>query len=1242
MKIISIALQNIASIEGEHLIELEQPPLQHAGLFALTGATGAGKSTLLDAICLALYNNTPRLAQLRSGVNMADGSAEIGIKDVKTLLRKGASSGYAKVTFTAIDDQTYRAEWHVRRAHNKVSGAVQAEQMTLYNVTEDRPFPENRKTWVLAEIERLVGLTFEQFTKAVLLAQGEFTSFLKSDDDLRAAILEKLTGTEKYRWISERVFLREKEERLALEKLDLEMEHLQVLTPEQEDEQQVLMKDLVVQIQQLEEQQKQIQKIVDWYSNLTKLQQTKNYTYQEVLSLQAEKEAQKQRRHFLSEVENLQEIKPVLLQLSAEKKKISDLEKNISDHQSTFVALEELLTTTQQKLEDTTAKKALFDASYEERSQHIIDAQQLEVTHAEQLKAQTELGHEQEVLQQKLTAQKDKKTASENLLEEAQKKLQKIKDWQQSHASYEELSTQSVWLTALFQQAREKLQETTRLSRSFTDIQQKETQQNQRNQELELQLQALNLKEKEAKHQLQLIRVTTEFSSREDLEKKFENDKQEAETLQNALNIAQELSSYTTDCSINLQNKHTLLREKDTLSETLTRWNNLLIKSETEVKVFQEIYDQWKWKQAENVVFLREQLTEGQPCIVCGSLTHPLLEKEPKAQAMVDDVQHQLNTAQRQLEHHLQQQKDVQMSAVLIDQELAKTTERIATLEASIEKKQLDWNSLHLFAFETDRCDEIVQQLLETLKEAEKKLEATTAQRKAYYKNTDLSQKIQEELFELQKEIAQVRNEYEQVNRSYHELQQQLNQQKTLREQLKKESSQIQEKLEAYFPDHPLKITDSIALEAAYTTFTQNKTRWEKSKLARKETEEQLLQLDKELVALTSSWTPLQTQLVQLQEKAKNSAQYLTSLLDQKKALIGERSSLEVRKQLLQDQKHWHARVEEQHKLLSEQSKKKDVLGSTLKHEEQAKTNVLQEIQQLEFSIEQWSAQQSTAFQAKRAITSWEHWTSLDGEWLKTERLFFEQLNMRETKTNTLFEEASQALNKHQELFDFDCSEQEALQQKSVHQLAYTTALEEKGKLDKVWENNETVKQKHAQLLQAKQNRTKKAQEWSQLNALIGSSDGKKFRKMAQEYTLDILLRYANQHLSLMSKRYTLQRIPKSLSLQVIDHDMGYEIRSVFSLSGGESFLVSLALALALSSLSSTKMNVETLFIDEGFGTLDAETLSVALDALESLQHQGKKVGVISHVQEMTERIGVKIHIKKLGNGRSTIEVIEH
>ena len=174
----------------------------------------------------------------------------------------------------------------------------------------------------------------------------------------------------------------------------------------------------------------------------------------------------------------------------------------------------------------------------------------------------------------------------------------------------------------------------------------------------------------------------------------------------------------------------------------------------------------------------------------------------------------------------------------------------------------------------------------------------------------------------------------------------------------------------------------------------------------------------------------------------------------------------------------------------------------------------------------------------------------------------------------------------------------------------------------------------------AKVSGLQESERWAKLNELAGSADGAKFRRIAQGYTLDILLNYANVQLRELTRRYRLERVPETLALQVIDRDMCDEVRTVHSLSGGESFLVSLALALGLSSLSSNRMRVESLFIDEGFGSLDAETLRVAMDALESLRTQGRKIGVISHVQEMTERIPVRICVNRAGNGRSFLEVL--
>lgn len=204
----------------------------------------------------------------------------------------------------------------------------------------------------------------------------------------------------------------------------------------------------------------------------------------------------------------------------------------------------------------------------------------------------------------------------------------------------------------------------------------------------------------------------------------------------------------------------------------------------------------------------------------------------------------------------------------------------------------------------------------------------------------------------------------------------------------------------------------------------------------------------------------------------------------------------------------------------------------------------------------------------------------------------------------------------------------------------WTKLLEEKTGFDFRLQTQTTNKKQVAKLKEEAERKQAVSEEWAKLNELAGSADGAKFRRIAQSYTLDLLLNYANIQLRSLTNRYRLERVPDTLALQVIDRDMCDEIRTVHSLSGGESFLVSLALALGLSSLSSNRMKVESLFIDEGFGSLDSETLRMAMDALENLRTQGRKIGVISHVQEMTERIPVQIRINRQGSGKSSIEII--
>lgn len=198
------------------------------------------------------------------------------------------------------------------------------------------------------------------------------------------------------------------------------------------------------------------------------------------------------------------------------------------------------------------------------------------------------------------------------------------------------------------------------------------------------------------------------------------------------------------------------------------------------------------------------------------------------------------------------------------------------------------------------------------------------------------------------------------------------------------------------------------------------------------------------------------------------------------------------------------------------------------------------------------------------------------------------------------------------------------------------------GSLQQALNQDETQRTRHSELLQQRAAAQAEYQTWEDVNRAIGSRDGKKFRNFVQNLTLDHLVHLANHHLANFSNRYQLQRAEVgNLGIQVIDLEMTSAIRPVSTLSGGERFLVSLGLALALSSLEGKESFVDSLFIDEGFGSLDAESLDLVMAALESLPGSGRRVGVITHVAAMIDRIAVQVRVTKRGHGRSVISIVD-
>ena len=220
MKILSLRLKNLNALQGEWHIDFREPRFSDNGLFAITGPTGAGKSTLLDAICLALYHETPRLGSLSAKNN--------------DLMTRHTSDCMAEVEFE-VQGTAYRAFWSQRRARDRADGALQPPKVELAQITtatgEGHILTSHAKDKI-QRITELTGLDFGRFTKSMLLAQGGFAAFLNADASDRAELLEELTGTEIYSQISQAVFERARDVREALARTQAQADGMQLLPPD--------------------------------------------------------------------------------------------------------------------------------------------------------------------------------------------------------------------------------------------------------------------------------------------------------------------------------------------------------------------------------------------------------------------------------------------------------------------------------------------------------------------------------------------------------------------------------------------------------------------------------------------------------------------------------------------------------------------------------------------------------------------------------------------------------------------------------------------------------------------------------------------------------------------------------------------------------------------------------------------------------------------------------------------------
>jgi DNA repair protein SbcC/Rad50 len=274
MRILAIRGENLASLSDPFEVDFEAEPIRTSGIFAITGPTGAGKTTILDAICLALFDSLPRMDTAERSASIgrvdADGGQQIRYDDVRGILRHGAGAGYAEVDFVGQDGRRYRSRWEVKRSRGKAGGKLQNQRITLIDI-ESGEIVGDKKTDTLQEIEKRIGLSFDQFRRSVLLAQGDFDTFIRAGSKDKAELLERITGTEIYSRISQAAFGRGKEERQALRDLETQLGEHQPLGDEERVVAEKRMELAKSELSRVETEKAILAKAKDWYDTKAQL-----------------------------------------------------------------------------------------------------------------------------------------------------------------------------------------------------------------------------------------------------------------------------------------------------------------------------------------------------------------------------------------------------------------------------------------------------------------------------------------------------------------------------------------------------------------------------------------------------------------------------------------------------------------------------------------------------------------------------------------------------------------------------------------------------------------------------------------------------------------------------------------------------------------------------------------------------------------------------------------------------------
>ncbi|TCA10310.1 AAA family ATPase [Rhizobium leguminosarum] len=1238
MRILSISGQNIASLAQPFAIDFTAAPLAGAGLFAITGETGAGKSSILDALCLALYGDAPRLAGGASTDEVPDPSGDvIKAKDSRAILRRGATQGWAEVRFSARDGQDYIARWQARRARDRADGRLQSVSRSLSRASDGQVLA-TQATVVTEQIEELTGFSYDEFRRTVLLAQGDFDAFLRADTNDRAALLEKVTGTELYRAISSRIYLRTEAARQAHETLTQRRFGHQLLSADDrtalETERQALREVNALATAQAKELKLSLERHARHDEARRQLSLAEAVEAQSV-------EAQAQAGTDRENLARMDRAAPLLGPWMAAKD--AEARHTVAATEVETASATALLTSTEAAKQQ--EKSIVADAELEEKETEfkafgpiwdqaaeldsgIVSATtELETARSHVVAQQEEASKESAALE----ALRQDQANCRNALTEAEDELLRrshhsaLADrWDQIRQQIENHGEACRALAKAETKACEHAAAVKRLEQALAELATQSAADTEAEAELASKSKFLaeHISKVEAKHPYERAgQLATLFSALADMAR-AEADHATAladrAVAQAAAEAAAELAAVSKREGI------------DAAAE--------LSQAEAQVRVLLAPSERADLAVSDAARNLRLRLEPGNPCPVCGSSDHPThadatladlaaslradLASARKAADTARDAQAKTLRASDRAQAQEKQGKidaegaEARIATTLTHwgtaRDLAQTVPDCPHLPAAPDHDQTLLPGLSSSLAESQRTEAVAQQQLATLRRELTSLRARQEILRIAIANHATARDVHNAEMAAARSgwaVASSEAEFGGNTASRHAA--------VLHPMLKQLDEPEESLIDSALPQRlAALVSDIISLREA-----------------REKAAASLSALIPHVATGESRAESARIQALQAQEKATARMKALVDLQTERGLLLEGEGTGQHRTRHNEARKTALAARDTARSSVSEAL---NIASAANARAEAARQNLERAAQLL-----------NTANVALFAALNASDVTEDDlGKLSVRSREEVDTLRQRLRALDDAVISTRAALASRRQ--DCEAALATALPDEPAEILAATLAtleatsserLQRIGAIDEEFRRDDATTTSlaglEAQIVAARA----ELDVWQAVNHAVGSSNGDRFARVAQSITLDVLVNHANGHLADLNPRYRLRRA-NDLALQVEDRDMAGETRATRSLSGGERFLVSLALALALSRMGSKGGMAATLFIDEGFGSLDAGSLDLAIDALESLQSQGRQVGVISHVEAMKDRIPTRIAVRKQGGGKSVVDVL--